>query len=310
MFRIDGELVLSDMAPLNAIDAYQCISATMTPAQQDTFQSQWALDYAMEIPDLTRVRAHVFMQQRGIAAAFRLIPEKVPTMSALGLPSRLQENIAALRHGLVLVTGPTGSGKSTTLAAVIDYINQHRANHIVTIEDPIEYIHRPQQCLIHQREVQRHTQSFVSALREGLREDPDILLIGELRDAETMALAMTAAETGHLVFATLHTSSASKTIHRIIDMFPVSEKNMVRSMLAEALQMVVSQSLIKKTQGGRVAALEIMLCNAAIRNLIREDKLAQMQHVMQTNTDMGMQTMESQIQLILRENTHDIQYRT
>jgi twitching motility protein PilT len=295
MLRLDGDLIRLEQPAVTATDAQALILATMTDAQQTSFQAKLDIDYAIDIAGLSRFRVNVFWQQRGLAAVFRLVHTKIPSMAVLGLPLRLREKIATLRHGLVLVTGPTGSGKSTTLAAIIDEINQQRANHILTIEDPIEYIHTPQQCLIHQREVSRHTQSFSRALRSSLREDPDVILIGELRDPETIALAITAAETGHLVFGTLHTSSASKTIHRIIDAFPAGEKEMIRSMLSESLQAVISQVLVKKVGGGRVAALEIMLCNAAIRNLIREDKLAQMQHVMQTHTAEGMQTLASHV---------------
>lgn len=292
ILRLDGDLVPQALPVLSATEAETLIFATMTESQQSAFRLQRDIDYAIDIPESSRFRVNALIQHRGIAAVFRPIYTQIPSLATLGLPARLCEKLALLQQGLVLVTGPTGSGKSTTLAAIVDDINHRKASHILTIEDPIEYIHIPKTCLINQREVYRHTQSFSAALRAGLREDPDVILIGELRDPETIALALTAAETGHLVLGTLHTSSASKTLHRIVDVFPTGEKNLIRSMLAEALQAVISQTLVKKIGGGRVAAFEIMLCNQAIRNLIREDKLAQMQHVMQTHAAEGMQTMD------------------
>lgn len=295
ILRQDGDLIVQALPVLSATEAESLIFATMTEQQQAIFKTALDIDYALNIPELSRFRVNVFMQQRGIAAVFRPIKMQIPDVATLGLPIRAYDTLVTLQHGLVLVTGPTGSGKSTTLAALIDAINHRHARHILTLEDPIEYIYTPIKSLINQREVYRHTQSFDAALRSGLREDPDVILIGELRDPQTIKLALTAAETGHLVFGTLHTNASSKTIHRIIDVFSVDEKNVVRTMLSEALQAVISQRLIKKIGGSRVAAFEIMFCNHAIRHLIRDDKLAQIQHVLQTHGKEGMQTMESHV---------------
>jgi len=294
MLRIDGDLQRLDLPVLTAAAVLDYLHATMSETAQTAYQTQLELDYAFEIPALARFRINAFMQQRGPAAALRVIARHVPSIAELGLPPVCQQ-LVNFRHGLVLVTGPTGSGKSTTLAAMIDSINQNQAGHIIMLEDPIEYMHTPQQCLVHQREVHCHTHSFQAALRSALREDPDVILVGEMRDPETIALAITAAETGHLVLGTLHTRSASQTIHRLIDVFPAGDKAMIRSMLSESLQAVISQVLLKKINGGRVAACEIMIGNAAIRNLIREDKVAQMQHVIQTHQADGMQTLEAHV---------------
>ena len=238
---------------------------------------------------------NAFNQNRGPAAVFRTIPSVIKSLEELGCPD-IFKDISDTPRGLVLVTGPTGSGKSTTLAAMVDYINMHKPDHILTIEDPIEFVHENKECLINQREVHRDTLSFEAALRSALREDPDVILVGEMRDLETIRLAMTAAETGHLVFGTLHTTSAPKTIDRIIDVFPAAEKSMVRSMLSESLRAVISQTLIKRVGGGRVAAHEIMIGVPAIRNLIREDKIAQMYSAIQTGMQHGMQTMDQCLQ--------------
>jgi twitching motility protein PilT len=243
------------------------------------------------VPGVARFRVNVFNQNRGAGAVFRTIPSKVQSMDELGMGDVFRKMTDAPR-GLVLVTGPTGSGKSTTLAAMIDYLNTHRHHHILTIEDPIEFVHESRKCLINQREVHRDTRSFATALRSALREDPDVILVGEMRDLETIRLALTAAETGHLVFGTLHTTSAAKTIDRVVDVFPGDEKSMVRSMLSESLLAVVSQTLVKKIGGGRVAAHEIMLGTSAIRNLIREDKVAQMYSAIQSGGSLGMQTLD------------------
>jgi len=253
------------------------------------------VDFSFEVPNLARFRVNAFNQNRGPAAVFRTIPSKVLTLDDLGCPDIFRD-IAENPRGLVLVTGPTGSGKSTTLAAMVDYINSTKYDHILTIEDPIEFVHDNKMCLINQREVHRDTLSFNAALRSALREDPDVILVGEMRDLETIRLAMTAAETGHLVFGTLHTTSAPKTIDRIIDVFPAEEKSMVRSMLSESLRAVISQTLVKKVGGGRVAAHEIMIGVPAIRNLIREDKIAQMYSAIQTGMQHGMQTMDQCLQ--------------
>lgn len=299
MLRIDGELNrMEGKDPLTHEQVLKEIYDLMTDQQRKGFEAEWELDFSIEIPKLSRFRVNAFMQSRGAGVVFRVIPSKVPSMEELGLPENFKR-IAAFPRGLVLVTGQTGSGKSTTLAAMVDYINTNRHQHILTIEDPIEYVHQSRNCLVNQREVHRDTKSFAGALRSALREDPDIILVGEMRDLETIRLAMTAAETGHLVFGTLHTSSASKTIDRVIDVFPAGEKPLLRSMLSESLQAVISQSLVKKKGGGRVLALEVMMCTPAIRNLIREDKIAQMYSSIQTGQSQGMQTLDQHlIQLV------------
>jgi twitching motility protein PilT len=267
------------------------IDAIMNDAQRVDFENHLETDFSFEVPGVARFRVNAFNQNRGAGAVFRTIPSKVQSMDELGMGDVFRKMTDAPR-GLVLVTGPTGSGKSTTLAAMIDYLNTHRHHHILTIEDPIEFVHEPRKCLINQREVHRDTRSFASALRSALREDPDVILVGEMRDLETIRLALTAAETGHLVFGTLHTTSAAKTIDRVVDVFPGDEKSMVRSMLSESLLAVVSQTLVKKVGGGRIAAHEIMLGTSAIRNLIREDKVAQMYSAIQSGGALGMQTLD------------------
>jgi twitching motility protein PilT len=267
----------------------------MNDKQRKDYEEFLEIDFSFEVPNLARFRVNAFNQSRGAAAVFRTIPSDILTLEQLGAPE-IFKKIASYPRGLVLVTGPTGSGKSTTLAAMIDYVNENRHDHILTIEDPIEFVHQNKQCLINQREVHRHTHSFNAALRSALREDPDVILVGEMRDLETIRLAMTAAETGHLVFGTLHTTSAAKTIDRVVDVFPAGEKDMVRTMLSESLQAVISQTLIKKVGGGRVAAHEIMMGTPAIRNLIREDKVAQMYSAIQTGMAHGMQTLEQSLQ--------------
>lgn len=293
MWRIDGEITPLDTPALSADEARDWIYSIMNEAQIRDFENTCEADFSIET-DNARFRVNVFCQARGIAAVFRTIASAIPTLTALGCPKHFADIIDAPR-GLVLVTGPTGSGKSTTLAAMLNHINENKKQHILTIEDPIEFIHTPKNCLINQRQIQRDTQSFAHALRAGLREDPDVILVGELRDLETIRLALTAAETGHLVLATLHTSSASKTINRIIDVFPSDEKTLVRSMLSSSLRTVIAQTLVKKIEGGRVAAWEIMVATPAIRNLIREDKIAQMQSTMQTGRATGMQTLEQHL---------------
>ena len=251
-------------------------------------------------PDVARFRVNAFNHARGCGAVFRTIPSEVLTLEQIGAPKIFQE-ISEFPRGIVLVTGPTGSGKSTTLAAMMDYKNETELGHILTIEDPIEFVHQSKKCLVNQREVHRDTHGFNEALRSALREDPDTILVGEMRDQETISLALTAAETGHLVFGTLHTSSAAKTIDRIIDVFPAGEKPMVRSMLSESLRAVISQTLLKKTGGGRVAAHEIMMGTPAIRNLIREDKVAQMYSVIQTGQASGMQTLDQNLKELVQK---------
>jgi twitching motility protein PilT len=272
----------------------------MNDKQRKDFEEFLETDFSFEIPGLARFRVNAFNQARGASAVFRTIPSKVLTLEDLGCPQTFKD-IVDVPRGLVLVTGPTGSGKSTTLAAMMDYKNDNDYSHILTIEDPIEFVHGSKKCLINQREVHRDTLGFAEALRSALREDPDIILVGELRDLETIRLALTAAETGHLVFGTLHTSSAAKTIDRIIDVFPAGEKSMVRSMLSESLRAVIAQTLLKKIGGGRIAAWEIMVGTPAIRNLIREDKVAQMYSAIQTGQAHGMQTMDQALKELVQK---------
>ncbi len=298
ILRHDGEIRKVDMPSISAEKIHNMIYDIMTDHQRKCFESSLEADFSFEIPNLARFRVNVFQQNRGLAAVFRTIPEKILSLDDLDAPKIFKE-IALTPRGLALITGPTGSGKSTTLAAMVDYINETQYSHILTIEDPIEFVHQAKRALINQREVHRDTQSFSNALRSALREDPDVILVGELRDLETIRLALTAAETGHLVLATLHTSSAPKTIDRIIDVFPAAEKSMVRSMLSESIKAVISQVLIKKIGGGRVAAYEIMLASSAICNLIREDKIPQMFSTMQTSSKIGMQTLDQNLQYLV-----------
>ena len=301
MIRVDGDLRKINLPALDHKDVIKIIYDIMNDRQRKEYEEFLETDFSFEISNLARFRVNAFNQARGAAAVFRTIPSTILSMEDLNLPPIFKE-MASFSRGLVLVTGPTGSGKSTTLAAIIDYINSSRYEHILTVEDPIEFVHQSKKCLVNQREVHKDTLSFNAALRSALREDPDIILVGELRDLETIRLAMTAAETGHLVFGTLHTNSATKTINRIIDVFPAEEKSMVRSMLSESLQAVVAQSLLKKNNGGRVAALEIMLCTGAIRNLIREDKVAQMYSSIQTGQAKGMQTLDQHLTELVNNN--------
>ncbi|MCF7501656.1 MULTISPECIES: type IV pilus twitching motility protein PilT [Pseudoalteromonas] len=291
MIRVDGDVRRINIPALEQKDVNSLVYDIMNDNQRKDYEQNLEVDFSFEVPNLARFRVNAFNSNRGPAAVFRTIPSDVLTLDDLGAPE-IFKTIADNPRGLVLVTGPTGSGKSTTLAAMVDYINQTKHHHILTIEDPIEFVHDNKLSLINQREVHRDTHSFSNALRSALREDPDVILVGELRDLETIRLAMTAAETGHLVFGTLHTTSAPKTIDRIIDVFPGEEKDMVRSMLSESLRAVISQTLLKKVGGGRVAAHEIMIGIPAIRNLIREDKIAQMYSSIQTGASHGMQTMD------------------
>ena len=291
MIRVDGDVRRVNVPALDAKEVQALIYDIMNDKQRKEYEENLETDFSFSVPDLARFRVNAFNMDRGPAAVFRTIPSEVLSLEDIGAPDIFKE-ISENPRGLVLVTGPTGSGKSTTLAAMIDYINASRHDHILTIEDPIEFVHKNKSSLISQREVHRDTLSFEAALRSALREDPDIILVGELRDLETIRLAMSAAETGHLVFGTLHTTSAPKTSDRIVDVFPGDEKDMVRSMLSESLRAVISQTLCKKTGGGRVAAHEIMIGIPAIRNLIREDKIAQMYSAVQTGAAHGMQTMD------------------
>ena len=291
MIRVDGDVRRINLPALDHQQVQTLIHAIMNDTQRGDFEKHLETDFSFEVPGVARFRVNAFHQNRGAGAVFRTIPSKVQSMEELGMGEVFRKMTDAPR-GLVLVTGPTGSGKSTTLAAMIDYLNTHRHHHILTIEDPVEFVHEPRKCLINQREVHRDTRSFAAALRSALREDPDVILVGEMRDLETIRLALTAAETGHLVFGTLHTTSAAKTIDRVVDVFAPDEKAMVRSMLAESLVAVVSQTLIKKIGGGRIAAHEIMLGTSAIRNLIRENKVAQMFSSIQSGGSLGMQTLD------------------
>lgn len=300
MVRIDGEMRSLELPALTHANVHRLLFEVMHQELQEEFERHREVDFSCQLTDIGRFRVNAFHQLRGCAAVFRTIPTEIPSLEQLGAPPVI-ERITKLNKGLVLVTGPTGSGKSTTLAAMVDYINRHYSKHILTIEDPIEFIHHSQRSLINQREVHRDTDSFSRALRSGLREDPDVILVGELRDHETIALALTAAETGHLVFATLHTSSAAKAIDRIIDVFAGSEQNRVRSMLSESLQAVIAQKLLKRVAGGRVACHEIMLATPAIRNLIREDKVSQMLSIIQMGAAKGMQTMEQSAHQLLAQ---------
>ncbi len=292
MIRVDGDVRRINLPAMEHKQVHALIYDIMNDKQRKDYEEFLETDFSFEVPGVARFRVNAFNQNRGAAAVFRTIPSKVLSMEDLGL-GEVFRSIADVPRGLVLVTGPTGSGKSTTLAAMMDYLNSTKYQHILTVEDPIEFVHESKKCLINQREVHRDTHGFNEALRSALREDPDIILVGELRDLETIRLALTAAETGHLVFGTLHTTSAAKTIDRVVDVFPGEEKSMVRSMLSESLQAVISQTLLKKIGGGRVAADEIMLGTPAIRNLIREDKVAQMYSAIQTGGSLGMQTLDS-----------------
>jgi twitching motility protein PilT len=291
MIRVDGDMRRINVPPLEHRTVHSLVYDIMNDKQRKDYEEFLEHDFSFEIPGVARFRVNAFNQKRGAAAVFRTIPSSVLTLEDLKAPKAFKD-IVNVPRGLVLVTGPTGSGKSTTLAAMIDYLNDNRYEHILTIEDPIEYVHSSKRCLINQREVHRDTLGFSEALRSALREDPDIILVGEMRDLETIRLALTAAETGHLVFATLHTTSAAKTINRIIDVFPAAEKSMVRTMLSESLRSVIAQILLKRTGGGRIAAHEIMIATPAIRNLIREDKVAQMYSAIQTGQAFGMQTLD------------------
>jgi twitching motility protein PilT len=298
MIRVDGDIRRVNVPPQGHPEVQALIYDIMNDRQRKDFEEFLETDFSFDVPNIARFRVNAFNQNRGAGAVFRAIPSEVLTMEDLGM-GQVFRDISLLPRGLVLVTGPTGSGKSTTLAAMVDYVNDNRYDHILTIEDPIEFVHKSKSCLVNQREVHRDTMGFSEALRSALREDPDIILVGEMRDLETIRLALTAAETGHLVFGTLHTTSAAKTVDRVIDVFPADEKAMVRSMLSESLQAVISQTLLKRKSGGRVAAHEIMRGTSAIRNLIREGKVAQMYSAIQTGQAVGMQTMDQCLQSLV-----------
>jgi twitching motility protein PilT len=302
MIRIDGDIRRVNLPPMEHKEVHSLVYEIMNDKQRRDFEEFLETDFSFEVPGVARFRVNAFNQNRGAAAVFRTIPSRVLTLEELGFGQTFRD-LSMLPRGLVLVTGPTGSGKSTSLAAMIDYVNENRYQHILTVEDPIEFVHEGKKCLVNQREVHRDTHGFSEALRSALREDPDIILVGEMRDLETIRLALTAAETGHLVFGTLHTTSAAKTIDRVVDVFPGAEKSMVRSMLSESLQAVISQTLMKKIGGGRIAAHEIMVGTPAIRNLIREDKIAQMYSAIQTGAAHGMQSMDQHLQRLVQQKS-------
>jgi twitching motility protein PilT len=300
MIRVDGDIRRINLPPMEHKQVHDLIYEIMNDRQRKDYEEFMETDFSFEVPGVARFRVNAFNHNRGAGGVFRTIPSKVLSMEDLGM-GQVFKDVSMVPRGLVLVTGPTGSGKSTTLAAMMDFINDNKYEHILTVEDPIEFIHESKKCLVNQREVHRDTLGFSQALRSALREDPDIILVGELRDLETIRLALTAAETGHLVFGTLHTTSAAKTVDRVVDVFPAQEKAMVRSMLSESLQAVISQTLLKKQGGGRVAAHEIMRGTPAIRNLIREDKVAQMYSAIQTGGSIGMQTLDQSLEALLEK---------
>ncbi len=300
MIRVDGDIRRINIPEMDHKQVHDMIYDIMSDKQRKDYEEFLETDFSFEIPGLARFRVNAFNHNRGAGGVFRTIPSKILSLEDLNAPKIFQE-VSEYPRGIVLVTGPTGSGKSTTLAGMVDYKNESEYGHILTVEDPIEFVHESKKCLVNQREVHRDTLGFNEALRSALREDPDTILVGEMRDLETIRLALTAAETGHLVFGTLHTSSAAKTIDRIVDVFPAAEKSMVRSMLSESLKAVISQTLMKKIGGGRVAAHEIMIGTPAIRNLIREDKVAQMYSSIQTGQNSGMQTLDQNLKNMLAQ---------
>ena len=301
MIRVHGDIRRINLPEMSSEEVGQMITSVMNDQQRKLYQQNMETDFAFELPNVARFRVNAFTSNRGPAAVFRTVPSTLLTLEDLKAP-RIFQKIADHPRGLVLVTGPTGSGKSTTLAAMINYINDTQPSHILTIEDPIEFVHQSKKALVNQRELHQHTHSFANALRSALREDPDVILIGEMRDPETISLALTAAETGHLVFGTLHTTGAAKTVDRIVDVFPAGEKEMVRSMLSESLRAVISQTLLKTRDGnGRVAAHEILISTPAVRNLIRENKIAQINSTLQTGQTHGMQTLDQSLQALVRQ---------
>ena len=303
--RVDGDVRAINVPPLDHKTVHDMVYDIMNDKQRKTWDEFLETDFSFEIPGVSRFRVNAFNQNRGAGAVFRTIPSKILSLEQLKAPE-IFKTICDTPRGIVLVTGPTGSGKSTTLAAMVNHINENEPSHILTIEDPIEFVHEPKKSLINQREVHRDTLGFSESLRSALREDPDVILVGEMRDLETIRLALTAAETGHLVFGTLHTTSAAKTIDRIVDVFPAAEKEMVRSMISESLRAVISQTLLKKKGGGRIAAHEIMIGTPAIRNLIRENKIAQMYSAIQTGQKEGMQTLDQNLKDLVKKGIADL----
>ncbi len=301
MIRVDGDMRRINVPTMDHKDVHDMVYDIMNDKQRKDYEEFLECDFSFEIPGLARFRVNAFNQNRGAGAVFRTIPSEILSLEQLNAP-KIFEQISDTPRGVVLVTGPTGSGKSTTLAAMVNHKNMTEYGHILTVEDPIEFVHVSKKCLINQREVHRDTLGFNEALRSALREDPDVILVGEMRDLETIRLALSAAETGHLVFGTLHTSSAAKTIDRVVDVFPAAEKDMIRAMLSESLKSVISQTLLKKQGGGRVAAHEIMMGTPAIRNLIRENKIAQMYSAIQTGQQFGMQTLDQNLQQLVQKN--------
>jgi twitching motility protein PilT len=300
MIRVDGDIKRLKVESLDHKEVHDMVYDIMNDKQRKDYEEFWECDFSFEVPGLARFRVNAFNQNRGAGAVFRTIPSEILSLEQLGAPDIFKE-ISDFPRGVVLVTGPTGSGKSTTLAGMVNHKNESEYGHILTVEDPIEFVHESKKCLINQREVHRDTLGFNEALRSALREDPDVILVGEMRDLETIRLALSAAETGHLVFGTLHTSSAAKTIDRVVDVFPAAEKDMIRAMLSESLRAVISQTLLKKKGGGRVAAHEIMIGTPAIRNLIRENKIAQMYSAIQTGQGFGMKTLDQDLQELINK---------
>ena len=298
MLRVDGDIKKLDLPPLSKEEVHALVYDIMSDVQRKTFQELLECDFSFDLTGVARFRVNAFMQRKGEAAVFRIIPTKIRTLEEMELPSILQ-HLCAKRKGLIVVTGPTGSGKSTTLAAMVDYLNNTFEGHILTVEDPIEFVHQSKKCLINQRELGPHTHSFANAMRSALREDPDAILVGEMRDLDTIQLALTAAETGHIVFATLHTSSAPKTVDRVIDVFPATQQSQIRAQFAECIEGVITQKLLKKKTGGRIPALEIMTGTTAIRNLIREGKIHQIPGTIQVSQKDGMQTLDMALQSLV-----------
>ena len=297
LLRIDGEVTATSFPPISEKHLQDMLGTIVPDIHRDGFEQGVEVDFCFNITEISRFRVHIYRQYGGLAAAFRCISLEVPSLEKLGLQD-VYKSLSTLSSGLVVIAGPTGSGKSSSMAAMLDFLNNNERRHIVSIEDPIEFVHLSKKCLIHQREVGQHSESFASALRAALREDPDVIAIGELRDLETINLALTAAETGHLVLATLHTASAATSINRVIDVFPAAEQHTVRSMLSQSLRAIICQRLLKKSDSGRVLANEILMVNNAVSNLIREDKIAQIYSVMQTSQSRQMHTLEQNLEAL------------